>query len=94
MPGKANTDFIPVTEQSILARFSLQRVMTQLAAQSNVPGLTAKKLFQQWWDVFNPKPGLALGPHCDDQVDATLGPVLNGFPFTCRPAPSACRRRP
>lgn len=77
-----------VTEQAILERFSLKRVMDQLVAQSNVPALTSKKLFQQWWDVFNPKPGIGAGPHCDDQVDATLGPVINGFPFTCRPAPS------
>jgi hypothetical protein len=62
--------------------------MEQLVAQSNVPGLTAKKLFQQWWDVFNPGPGLGAGPHCDDQTEASFGPVLNGFPFTCRPAPS------
>ena len=77
-----------VTEQAILQRFSLQRVLTQLVSQSGVPGLTAKKLFQQWWDVFNPKPGLGLGPHCDDAVDPSLGPVLNGYPFTCRAAPS------
>src|ERR1041384_3222019 len=62
-----------VTEVSILDGFSLERVLGQLAAQSGVPGLTPKKLFQQWWDIFNPKPGLGLGPHCDDQVDATLG---------------------
>jgi len=77
-----------VTDVSILDGFSLERVLGQLVAQSGVPGLTPKKLFQQWWDIFNPKPGLGLGPHCDDRVDATLGPVLNGFPFTCRPAPS------
>lgn len=77
-----------VTEQVILERFSLKRVMDQLVAQGNVAGLTSKKLFQQWWDVFNPRPGLAAGPHCDDTVDPTLGPVLNGFPYSCRPAPS------
>ena len=60
-----------VTEVAILDGFSLQRVLGQLAAQSGVPGLTPKKLFQQWWDIFNPKPGLGLGAHCDDQVDAT-----------------------
>src|SRR5687767_9777571 len=73
-----------VTEQAILERFPLKRVMEQLVAQSNVPGLTAKKLFQQWWDIFNPAPGLGAGPHCNDQVDPTLGPVINGFPYTCR----------
>lgn len=77
-----------VTEQLILERFSLRRVLEQLVSQSNVPGLSATKLFRQWWDVFNPRPGLGVGPHCDDEVDAALGPVLNGFPYSCRPAPS------
>jgi hypothetical protein len=79
---------LAVTEAPILARFSLQRVLDQLAGQSGVAGLTSVSLFQQWWDIMNPKPGLGRGAHCDDQVDATLGPVLNGFPYTCRPAPS------
>src|SRR4051794_8397885 len=38
---------LAVTEQTILSRFSLQRVLTQLATQSAVPGLTATALFQQ-----------------------------------------------
>lgn len=79
---------LAVTEQSILEGFSLKRLLDQLVSQSNVPRLTSKRLFQQWWDVFNPGPGLAAGPHCDDEVDPTLGPVINGFPYTCRPAPS------
>jgi hypothetical protein len=79
---------LAVTDQAILTRFSLQRVLGQLVSQSGVSGLTSLGLFQQWWDVQNPKPGLGRGAHCDDQVDATLGPVLNGFPYSCRPAPS------
>ena len=79
---------LAVTDAPILARFPLKRVLDQLAAQSGVAGLTSLGLFQQWWDVMNPRPGLGRGPHCDDQVDATLGPVLNGFPYTCRSAPS------
>jgi hypothetical protein len=77
-----------VTEQPILTRFSLRRVLDQLVGQSGVAGLTSLDLFHQWWDVLNPKPGLGQGAHCDDQVDPTLGPVLNGFPYDCRPAPS------
>jgi hypothetical protein len=79
---------LAVTDQPILTRFSLKRVLDQLVADSNVAGLTSLQLFQQWWDVFNPKPGLGRGPHCDDTVDPALGPVLNGFPYTCRAAPS------
>jgi hypothetical protein len=29
-----------------------------------------------------------LGPHCDDEVDGGGNPVLNNFPYTCRPAPA------
>ncbi|HYQ45606.1 MAG TPA: hypothetical protein VER11_26715 [Polyangiaceae bacterium] len=73
-----------VTEQTILARFSLQRVLTQLAAQSGVPGLTATALFQQWWDTQNPAPGLYAGPHCDDTVTPPIGSTINGYPYLCR----------
>jgi hypothetical protein len=80
-----------VTEKAILARFSFQRVMDQLVDQSGVEGLTALDLFRQWWDTQNPRlapTGLALGPHCDDEVDGEGHPLLNDFPYTCRPAPS------
>jgi hypothetical protein len=73
-----------VTEQSILSRFSLQRVLAQLAAQSGVSGLTALQLFQQWWDTQNPAPGIYAGPHCDDTVDAYGVSTLNGYPYLCR----------
>ena len=78
---------LAVTEQVILARFPLRRVLERLVAQSEVPGLTALGLFQQWWDTQNPGPGLGLGPHCDDQRDSDGNPSLNGFPYSCRPAP-------
>lgn len=97
--GQSGTDFIQepvqnitidvrrslvVTEKSILNRFSLQRVLTQLAAQAGTPSVTALQLFQQWWDTQNPKPGTYAGPHCDDTVDAQLYPIVNGFPYLCR----------
>jgi hypothetical protein len=75
-----------VTEQTILARFSLERVLTQLAAQSGVPGLSAVQLFQQWWDTQNPSPGAYAGAHCDDDVDPYGTSVLNGYPYLCRAA--------
>jgi hypothetical protein len=73
-----------VTEQSILARFSFERVMTQLASQSGVAGLTPLQLFQQWWDTQNPSPGVYAGAHCDDNVDASSASTLNGYPYLCR----------
>ena len=75
---------LAVTEQTILSRFSLQRVLTQLATQSGVPGLTATALFQQWWDTQNPRPGLYPGPHCDDTVTPTIGSTINGYSYLCR----------
>lgn len=78
-----------VTEEPILARFPLQRVMDQLALQSEIEGATGIGLFRQWWDTQNPGPGLALGPHCDDQLDPATGrPSINGFPYDCRPPPA------
>jgi hypothetical protein len=79
---------LAITEQPILARFPLARVLDQLIATSGVSGLTSTRLFQQGWDIFNHGPGLGAGPHCDDTVSAELGPVLNGYPYTCRPSPA------
>lgn len=73
-----------VTEQTILARFSLERVLGQLATQSGVPGMSALSLFQQWWDTQNPKPGSYAGPHCDDSADANGNSTLNGYSYLCR----------
>lgn len=75
---------LAVTEETILSRFSFERVMTQLAAQSGVPGLTAVQLFQQWWDTQNPAPGLFPGPHCDDHVSSEYESEINGYPYFCR----------
>lgn len=79
---------LAVTEDPILERFPLERVLGQLAAQSGVPSATALSLFHQWWDTQNPGPGLGQGAHCDDQVDPSLGTVLNGYPYLCRPDPA------
>jgi hypothetical protein len=77
---------LAVTEQPILAHFSLKRIMDQLIAQSGVQGQTSLELFHQWWDTQNPKPGLGLGRNCDTETDALGNPVLNSFPYDCRPA--------
>ncbi len=77
---------LAVTDQPILARFSFERVMNELAQQSGIAGLTATQLFNDWWDTQNPfvDPNDAI-THCDDPE---LAPRLNGFPYDCRPAPS------
>ncbi len=79
---------LAITDQPILQNFGLKRVLDQLILTSGVTGLTATALFQQWWDTQNPGPGLGLGAHCNDGVDASYYPQLNGYPYTCRPSPS------
>ncbi len=81
------------TEQSLLARFPLRRVLDQLVAQSGVPGLTSLGLFQQWWDTQNPGPGLGAGPHCDDVLEGGQ-PVIGGYPYSCRPEGAQARVDP
>jgi len=79
---------LAITDQPILANFSLKRVFDQLVSGSGVPGLTSLGLFQQWWDTQNPAAmGLALGPHCDDS-SVNGASTLNGYPYTCRAAPA------
>lgn len=77
---------LAVTEQPIVARFTLKRVLDQLILQSGVQNQTALELFHQWWDTQNPAPGLGLGRNCDTSTDALGNPVLNSFPYDCRPA--------
>ena len=75
---------LAVTDEAILSRFSFEEVMTRLAQQAGVPGLTALGLYQEWWDSQRRAPGLGeSGPHCDDQklADGTTG--FNGFPYAC-----------
>ncbi len=82
MVGVDPRSSLAVTEQAILdGRFSFQRVMDQLVAQSGVSGMTSLRLFQQWWDTQNPAPGLGLGPHCTDNSG-----LINSYPYVCRPA--------
>jgi hypothetical protein len=78
---------LAITEQPIVARFGLARVMDRIVATSGASGLTSRQLFQQWWDTQNPGPG-GSGAHCDDATDGEGGPTLNGYPYTCRPAPA------
>jgi hypothetical protein len=40
-------------DEELRGSFSFQEVMETLAARSGTPGLTAIKLYQQWWDTNN-----------------------------------------
>jgi hypothetical protein len=71
-----------VTDQTVLSRFGFDELMGTLAAQSPTP-LTKEVLFNQWMDINNKKPSLALGAHCDDTVDASGNATFNGFTIQC-----------
>lgn len=74
---------LAITDQPLLANFTLERVLDQIITTSGVSGQTATALFQQWWDTQNPPPGLdgdPTAPNCTEE--------LNGYPYTCRPAPA------
>lgn len=70
-----------VTDQLALAPFTFADVMARIAAGSPVP-ITRDVLFNQWVDTNNKKPGLALGAHCDDTVEAGVA-TFNGFAIQC-----------
>jgi len=61
--------------------------MNQLITTSGVTGLTATALFQQWWDSQNPSASVGATPHCNDVTDGQ-SPLVNGYPYQCRPAPA------
>lgn len=73
-----------VTDLAILDGFSFERVMNAIVERGRIPGVTARQLYQQWFDTQNPKPGLVVAdaPHCDDfLVDGK--PSFNAFPRRC-----------
>lgn len=71
-----------VTDQAILRRFTFAELMARIAAGSPTP-ITKEVLFDQWVDTNNKKPGLAMGAHCDDTVDASGNATFNGFRIVC-----------
>jgi hypothetical protein len=81
---------LAVTDVRILKRFPLARVMDQLARDTRIRKLNGITLFKQWWNTQNPSPVdySDSSPHCDDEQDALGRPLLNGYPYDCRPSPS------
>ena len=72
-----------ITEKSILAGFTFDRVLAALISRSVAPATTPEQLFRQMFDTQNPKPGLdAAMPHCDDfLLDGK--PSHNGYVRRC-----------
>ena len=80
----SGTRSFEITDKNIVATFTLDRVLAQLIARSNVTDLTPRQLMRQLYDTQNPRPGLAdpAGPHCDDTLVGGV-PAFNGFPRRC-----------
>jgi hypothetical protein len=73
-----------ITEVEVVQHaISLEDVLGQLARDSRIVGLTARDLWDQWWDTQNTSPGLGLGVHCDTFTDSQGNPAINGFPIEC-----------
>ena len=82
--------FVSDVDTTKAIKFS--EVMDKLVHQSGDSQLTKQALFSQWWDTAGQKPGLELGPHCDDGTapkppdgiaNETATSLLNGFPYRC-----------
>jgi len=73
-----------VTELDVLEQaFSLEDLLTHLAADFANPVVDAKFLWKQLWDTQNQAPGVGIGINCDDQLDAAGNPAINDFPIQC-----------
>jgi len=73
-----------VTELDVVQQaISLEDVLLAIADDVGNPNVGPDELWQQLWDTQNEGPGLGLGFHCDDQVDASGAATLNGFPLQC-----------
>jgi hypothetical protein len=72
-----------ITEKSVLAPFTLDRVLAALIAHSVAPSTTPEQFFRRMFDTQNPKPGLdASLPHCDDAL-LNGKPASNGYLRRC-----------
>lgn len=78
----AVTDAAVLDPDNDMSPFSLNRTLSQLVTQANVPGLTAEALFKQWWDTQNEAPGSTTGPHCNDQITGATA-SFNRYPWMC-----------
>ncbi len=75
---------LAVTDEALLKGFTFERVMDQIVATANEPGLTREVLYGRWWDTLNTSGGAAFpeGIHCDDSIiDGKES--LGAFPIQC-----------
>ncbi|CAM5767925.1 hypothetical protein LMIY3S_02327 [Labrys miyagiensis] len=81
-----------VTDRKTMSQITFKEVMQQLVNQSGDPNLTAKQLFDSWWDSADLHVPLGKTPvtdavhHCNDESEPepkTRLSTLNGFPYRC-----------
>jgi hypothetical protein len=81
-----------VSDVDTVSQIKFSEVMDKLVSQSGDPLLTKQLLFHQWWDSAGQRPGLGLGPHCDDDTAPspasgvptfTSLSTLNALPYRC-----------
>jgi hypothetical protein len=78
-----------VSDVDTVNQIKFSEVMDKLVSQSGDTQLTKEILFHQWWDTAGQRPGLGLGPHCDDESapgpgsDFTSLSTLNAFSYRC-----------
>ena len=81
-----------VSDVETVNQIKFSEVMDKLVSQGGDALLTKQILFHQWWDTAGQRPGLGLGPHCDDDTAATPPQdipafkslsTLNAFPYRC-----------
>ena len=81
-----------VSDVDTVNQIKFSEVMDKLVDQSGDTQLTKQILFHQWWDTAGQRPGLGLGPHCDDESapvpdsgisNFTALSTLNAFPYRC-----------
>lgn len=69
-----------VTDEFVLRRFSLRRVLRTLQRRAHVRGQGATALYQQLWDSLDTQENAKFeGSHCDD----TQPPSIGGFGVDC-----------
>jgi hypothetical protein len=81
-----------VSDVETVNQIKFSEVMDKLVSQSGDALLTKQILFHQWWDSAGQRPGLGLGPHCDDDTAPTPPQdiaifkalsTLNAFSYRC-----------
>lgn len=70
------------TSRAALAPFSMAETLAAVATNEGLVA-NATVLHDQLIDTYNQGPGLGLGGHCNDQVNAGGQAILNGHPLRC-----------